>query len=299
MKDTHVAMLDGRANQLTEMVPPSRIFGSISAFKQKNATAAFILNVSDMLPYIMGTMANFRAVYDPSAYFCNSTIGTQCSDLQSKWIAQWSAQLFRISQDDAATVARAYGQYFAVPYINDGNADDLIANLLNSAAEQIGNEVQQQRFTVGTNYNWTSSAQALCAAYADVQKVAGNVPASRQQAYATTILNSLGYHCKVVSALAATLNAQAAFHAGDAKSAAQLLYGVVATLDELAMVQHAAEGPLFRGLFVYDDLTCTPRARRSALGALARLEASASSKMRDWAYKQDIISCRGYEGMCV
>ena len=291
-------MLDGRANQLTEMVPPSRIFGSVSSFNKKNATEAFILNVSDMLPYIMGTMANFRAVYDPSAYFCNSTIGTQCSDLQTQWVAKWSTQLFKISQSDALAVARAYDAYFAVPYINDGNADDLIARLIDQAADEISpGKMWSNAAEAGTNYNWTASAATMCAAYTQAQKVAANVPASRKQAYAAAVLNSIGYHCKVTSALAATLDAVTAFKSGKLPATNQLLGVALKALDELAQVQHNAEGPLFRGLFAYDDLTCTPRARRAVLGALARLEATPSSKAQSWAFGADTISCRGYNGM--
>ena len=94
-------MLDGVANQLTEMVPIGRILGSIAKFVQKKATSLFILNISDLLPYIMGTLANFQAIYSPEAYFCNQTVHNGCDQRQLSWIAQWSASTFRIAQSDA------------------------------------------------------------------------------------------------------------------------------------------------------------------------------------------------------
>jgi hypothetical protein len=105
-------MLSGNANQLTEMVPPSRSFGAISAFAAKNATKAFILNISDMLMYIMGTTANLQAAYDPAAHFCNASIGTQCQDLQRQWITQWAQKLFGVDEAAAQQVAEAYAAYF-------------------------------------------------------------------------------------------------------------------------------------------------------------------------------------------
>jgi hypothetical protein len=94
-------MLNGVANQLTEMVPIGRILGSIAKFVQKKATSLFVLNISDLLPYIMGTLANFQAIYTPSAYFCNQTVHNGCDQRQMTWIAQWSASTFRIGQQDA------------------------------------------------------------------------------------------------------------------------------------------------------------------------------------------------------
>jgi len=46
----HTAMYDSQANQLTEMVPPSRMYENVGAMVKKNATSLFILNTSDLKP---------------------------------------------------------------------------------------------------------------------------------------------------------------------------------------------------------------------------------------------------------
>jgi hypothetical protein len=111
---THVAMLDGVANQLTEMVPTKRIFGSISNFLAKNATSIFVLNVSDLLPYIMGCLANFRAIYSPQAYLCNASLPGECDAVAASFVASWAQSTFLVSPADGASLARAYGIYFNV-----------------------------------------------------------------------------------------------------------------------------------------------------------------------------------------
>jgi hypothetical protein len=50
----HVQMLNGDGGQLTEFVPPSRIFQEISSFcRQARSTSIFVLNLSDLKPAVL------------------------------------------------------------------------------------------------------------------------------------------------------------------------------------------------------------------------------------------------------
>eukprot|EP00045_Choanoeca_perplexa_P009898 m.98129 g.98129 ORF g.98129 m.98129 type:complete len:828 (+) comp15071_c0_seq1:52-2535(+) len=307
---THVAMLDGVANQLTEMVPISRIFGSIAKFVQKKATSLFVLNISDLLPYIMGTLANFQAIYSPQTYFCNQTLHNECDQLQLSWIADWSASTFRIAQQDAQTVATAYAAYYNVSYIQAGRADDLLSNLIRTTADTISTDqawwdvtvstrdaLFQQTIKLGANdYNWTQASAILCKALSMSQDVGSRVPAGRQQAFATTVLNSISYHCHATSALV-LVQAAAEASSKDKTAAKELLLQAMPHMDAIALSLRQAEGTRFSGLFANDDLTCQPRARRAVLSAVAKLDNTPVSKAFSAATGRDALSCRGYSYM--
>jgi hypothetical protein len=59
----HVAMLNGSANHLSEMIPVSRIYSQIGRYIKAHATAYFLLNVSNIRPVAMTTEAAMDAVW--------------------------------------------------------------------------------------------------------------------------------------------------------------------------------------------------------------------------------------------
>ena len=60
----HVAMMNGRANQLTEMVPVDRIYEQLTRYQKAGATAYFLVNTSDIRPVAMTTRAVMDAVWE-------------------------------------------------------------------------------------------------------------------------------------------------------------------------------------------------------------------------------------------
>jgi len=60
----HVAMMNGRANQLTEMVPVERIYEQLGRYQKVGATAYFLVNTSDVRPVVMTTRAVMDAVWE-------------------------------------------------------------------------------------------------------------------------------------------------------------------------------------------------------------------------------------------
>ena len=60
----HVAMLNGRANQLSEMVSVDRIYEELGRYQKAGATAYFLLNTSDVRPVVMTTRACMDAVWE-------------------------------------------------------------------------------------------------------------------------------------------------------------------------------------------------------------------------------------------
>ncbi|HKV26608.1 MAG TPA: glycosyl hydrolase 115 family protein [Candidatus Acidoferrum sp.] len=100
----HVAMMNGRANQLTEMVPVSRSFSEIGRYIKAGATNYFLVNTSDIRPVPM----SIRAVMD--AVWAGVPNNTNPAD---EFYEQWAAEEF--GDKAAPQLVELYKQYFSAP----------------------------------------------------------------------------------------------------------------------------------------------------------------------------------------
>lgn len=100
----HVAMMNGRANQLTEMVPVERSFSEIGRYAKAGATRYFLLNTSDIRPVTM----SIRAVMD--AVWKGVPTGP---DAEEDFYRQWSKEQF--GEKVAGKLAELYKEYFNAP----------------------------------------------------------------------------------------------------------------------------------------------------------------------------------------
>jgi Glycosyl hydrolase family 115 len=98
----HVAMMNNRANQLTEMVPMERVASELGRYIKVGATNYLLINTSDIRPVSMMT----RAVMDVGWK------GLPPGESE-QFYQQWSAQEF--GEKAAAPVAAVYKEYFAAP----------------------------------------------------------------------------------------------------------------------------------------------------------------------------------------
>ncbi len=101
----HVAMLNGRANQLSEMVPVSRIYSELGRYIKAGATQYVLLNTSDIRPVAMTA----KAVMDV-AWGGVPPAGAAAS---GAYYQAWSAAEFGARA--AAAVAKVYDEYFNAP----------------------------------------------------------------------------------------------------------------------------------------------------------------------------------------
>jgi hypothetical protein len=102
----HVAMLNGRANQLSEMVPVDRIDSELGRYIKAGATQYMLLNTSSIRPYIMTTEAVMDVAWGgvpPGA------------DPADQYYKQWATQQF--GAKSATAVAKVYDEYFKAPAI--------------------------------------------------------------------------------------------------------------------------------------------------------------------------------------
>lgn len=101
----HVAMMNGRANQLTEMVPIERSLSEIGRYIKAGATDYYLVNTSDIRPVSMSIKAVMDATWKgllPDA--------TQASD---EFYRRWSAEEF--GDKAAPKLAEIYKEYFKAP----------------------------------------------------------------------------------------------------------------------------------------------------------------------------------------
>jgi len=102
----HVAMLNGSANQLSEMVPVSRIDDQLGRYIKAGATAYMLLNTSDIRAVSMTT----KAVMDISWG------GIPDGATDDQYYREWATKEF--GAKSAAAVAKVYEEYFKAPAIS-------------------------------------------------------------------------------------------------------------------------------------------------------------------------------------
>ncbi|MGH8296621.1 MAG: glycosyl hydrolase 115 family protein, partial [Steroidobacteraceae bacterium] len=96
----HVAMLNGRANHLTEMVPVSRIYSQLGRYIKAGATSYVLLNTSNIRQVAMTTKAVMGVAW-----------GGVPAAGAAGYYRRWAAEEFGAAA--ASAVAKVYQDYFA------------------------------------------------------------------------------------------------------------------------------------------------------------------------------------------
>jgi hypothetical protein len=85
----HTAMLNGRCNQLTEMVNPGRIYNQVGRFVKAGATKFFLVNVSDVRPVPLSTDCAMKFAWNANPY-----MGKTDEQNMMAFYKDWSARQF-------------------------------------------------------------------------------------------------------------------------------------------------------------------------------------------------------------
>jgi Glycosyl hydrolase family 115 len=101
----HVAMMNGMANQLTEMVPMDRVTAELGRYIKAGATNYLLINTSDIRPVAMMAKAAMDVGWG------GVPAGTTGQD--DEFYRKWSEEEFGAKA--AAPVAEIYKEYFAAP----------------------------------------------------------------------------------------------------------------------------------------------------------------------------------------
>ena len=101
----HVAMMNGRANQLTEMVPIERSLSEIGRYIKAGATDYYLVNTSDIRPVSMSIKAVMDATW--------KGLPTDPAQAGDEFYRRWSAEEF--GDKAAPKLAEIYKEYFKAP----------------------------------------------------------------------------------------------------------------------------------------------------------------------------------------
>jgi hypothetical protein len=100
----HIAMMNGNANQLSEMVPVERIDEELGRYIKAGATAYILINTSDLRPVAMTARAVMEAAWGGAP---------NEKDADAAYYRQWATEEF--GQKSADALAEIYRDYFAAP----------------------------------------------------------------------------------------------------------------------------------------------------------------------------------------
>ena len=101
----HVAMMNGRANQLTEMVPIERSFSELGRYIKAGATHYYLVNTSDIRPVTM----SIRAVMDAVWQGLPNDSASESNDFYKNWSTE------EFGKQAAPQLAALYKKYFNAP----------------------------------------------------------------------------------------------------------------------------------------------------------------------------------------
>jgi hypothetical protein len=118
----HVAMMNGQANQLSEMVSVKIIQSEIGRYIKAGATSYFLVNTSDIRPYVMTTRAVMNMAYAGNLTGVSAAIGqaetdpaesAPGGDSEDAYYRQWITEEF--GPRSVAALTKTYKDYFAAP----------------------------------------------------------------------------------------------------------------------------------------------------------------------------------------
>jgi hypothetical protein len=109
----HVAMMNGQANQLSEMVSVKIIQSEIGRYINAGATSYFLVNTSDIRPVVMTTRAVMEMAWGGIPATTGGTTSDAGGDADAAYYRKWATEEFGAKSADALT--KVYREYFAAP----------------------------------------------------------------------------------------------------------------------------------------------------------------------------------------
>eukprot|EP00118_Oscarella_pearsei_P010830 m.68667 g.68667 ORF g.68667 m.68667 type:complete len:510 (+) comp35546_c0_seq1:1007-2536(+) len=268
----HTAMLNGQANQLTEMVPPARIYDKGQEFVKKNATFAIILNTSDLRPVPLSTDAVMKFVWNPYEYLQEDPNSTQ-----TKFLTEWSSQKYDVDATSAAKIASAYASYFSTPYISMGRSDHYLANQINGLASGYLSDLKSHGQASKELADKAQTAEPASLPHMSelnvtVTSLASLIPIYRLRFYNSHLVMQVGLHLsalKTIDTLAQSIIESAK---GNASGAVSLGNSSLEQLCMLFSYERLGEFDEWRGLYMHDWLVDYHYTRRLLVQTVAQLK---------------------------
>lgn len=219
----HTMMLNGQANQLTEAVPPRRIFSELGRFVKADATEFFLVNVSDIRPAPLSTDAAMQFVWNAEPF-----MKLEPEAAEKQFIHNWSIEQFGEQYGDL--VAEVYLNYFQMPVIAQRQRGEhyLIHHnyspLLHKAVEAMRKQEKSNEQLDAALTQARKCVEESREYVHELSKKAGQyryrVPTYRWDFYRAHVLSQIAIHREVLDGLAAAIEAIEAWQQGDEATAA-------------------------------------------------------------------------------
>jgi Glycosyl hydrolase family 115 len=285
----HVAMMNGRANQLTEMVPVERIYSEFGRYIAAGATHYMLVNVSDVRPVTMTIRALMDAAWKGTPRESNAA---------GEFYRRWAADQFGAGA--AAAVAAVYEEYFKAPSRTSVNAvtreygdqlyhtetrrlllTDLLERPLFSVASQAPPWMPLRRIdpvppggswapktwlqnTLKTELTACPEAQPRWDALWEHAKAAQKLVApERRLFYQAHVLTAIAINRSSNAMLLNAAKAIEARKAGRNADARQFIAQALRAIDEVRAAETAAEYGQWKNWYAGDWLTNVPRTRQT------------------------------------
>jgi hypothetical protein len=240
----HTAMLSWWFNQLSEMVPPARIYQELGRFIRAGATEYFLLNLSDVRPVPLGTDCAMKLAWDATPYRDHTDAENQATFLLDWCHRQYGAGI-------APQVAVLYAKYFNVPShrpeVRQGE------HAPHSYLKQLGVEVfpllrAGHALTAKLNDDVTTrltssltNLDALAPLLAEAQALVPSLPPERRDFFQSHLVTALGIHLRGHEMLAAYCAALLCLQRQDRPGTEAQLVRALAGIDALFATLRLAE----------------------------------------------------------
>ena len=269
----HTMMFDGMANQLSEFIPPLRIYQEIGRFIRAGATDFLLVNVSDIRPVPLSTECAMRLASDARPYLAKSDTVNQ-----NEFLLDWNRRQFGARA--GSRVAALCADYFS---IFDQQPKVMLADALNMPDNKDfveGFGTVPRGDNAPHTYMWLLSKEALpllqskstppdkllaqikddlafastnCDHFAPLlaraEGLLGEIPADRRSFYQSYILTEIGINLHSSKMLQYYCRALLSFSAGDSKRAASELEQAMAASEALVTTLQAAETGKWAGWY--------------------------------------------------
>ena len=278
-------MLNLRANQLSEMVNPGRIYSEVGRCARAGATEFFLVNVSDIRPVPLSTDCAMRLAWDAKPFLQRGD-----AENMDAFYTDWCRRQYGPAV--AARAAGIYGQYFNIPYHRPStrNGDNMPHTLMKSLHPKV-----MPRVTAGQSLD-KQSLKTL----EDLLKYAANnlpyvadlnaraeallpeIPRVRRPFYTGHLLTQTRIHLHSLQMLEAYGRALKAYAGGDKARALAQSDKALGAADRLFGALHAAEYGKWLGWYRGEGFVGleASRDRLRALAAALRAQVPPPSRVQ-------------------
>lgn len=289
----HTAVQPGK--QVTECVPPSRIFDTLGEFVRRNATTILVLNPSDLKPVPASSKAVLDFVWDPSRFMAAAS----AQEAQKQYLTSWlTTQYGATALKDGRLLDLHVNMFEKNPYIlgeqldfnmGEGEVAQRVRNVALGAlwaatTGDAGNLDAALKDASNFQSHVTANATAqLFLTYSEAQAVQGMIPADRQHFFSGHALlqTALWYH--VSAALDNVTAAGRAVQSGNTGSVAVAAAAdALSHAEALLAVERVAETAQFKGWYLAECLDGFANMRDVIRQLLAAVHNETVPQARPW-----------------